>query len=193
MEELVCFEDVYVSLRANIWLQGAEEITSFRTRAAEIIGEPAEVLAKEENPIVVRDKPEILQGLSQPYCTADGTKSNARIKIYQRSSGRRLVFPTYKIIVYSDLSLLLSTRIFYTSYRFNNLDEVKKVVQTYTSVPVEVVTANTSTSVADLIKLFNSFDILVTPEGGHLTRFDSFLLLVIILNIIVISDACTFS
>ena len=44
-----------------------------------------------------------------------------------------------------------------------------KTTQNYTSVPVEIVTANTSTSVSDLIKLFNSFDILITPEGGHLT------------------------
>ena len=141
VEELVCFEDLYVSLRANIWLQGADEILSFRKRAAEIVGEPAEVLKKDENPIIVRDKPDILQGISQSYCTTDGTKSKARIKIYQRSAGRR----------------------------FNNLEEVKKLVQTYSSVPVEVVTANTSTSVADLIQLFNSFDILVSPEGGHLT------------------------
>ena len=141
VEELVCFEDLYVSLRANIWLQGADEIVSFRKRAAAIIGEPAEVLKSNENPIVVRDKPDILQGISQSYCTSDGTKTKARIKIYQRSAGRR----------------------------FTNLEEVKKLAQSYSSIPVEVVSANTSTSVADLIQLFNSFDILISPEGGHLT------------------------
>ena len=136
VEELVCFEDIYLSLRSNIWIQGPDDITSFRKRAADLTGEPAEALKSPEK------FPEIMAPTStQPYCTKDETKTNAKIKIYQRSAGRK----------------------------FTNLDEVKALVQKYSSVPVEVVTASPNTTVADLIRLFNNFDILVSPEGGHLT------------------------
>jgi hypothetical protein len=137
VDELVCFDDVYVSLRSGIWLQGAEDLVTFRKHLADIVGEPAEALTKPEEPPVVMGPTTL-----QPYCTTDGTKSKAKIKIYQRYEGRK----------------------------FLNLEEVKALVQKYTSVPVEVVSAGLNTSITDLIKLFNDFDVLVTPEGGHLTN-----------------------
>lgn len=137
VDELVCFDDAYVSLRNSIWLQGSEDLVSFRKHLADIIGEPAAALtAPEELPVVMGPT------VTQPYCTTDGTKSKAKIKIYQRYQGRK----------------------------FLNLEEVKTLVQQYTSVPIEIVSAGLNTSTADLIKIFNEFDVLVTPEGGHLTN-----------------------
>jgi len=44
------------------------------------------------------------------------------------------------------------------------------VAQKFTSVPVEVVTLGTNSSMTEIIRAFNSYDVLITPEGGHLTN-----------------------
>ena len=49
--------------------------------------------------------------------------------------------------------------------RFLNLGEVVQLAQSYSSVPVEIVTVNESTLVAEQIRIFNSFDILITSHG----------------------------
>jgi capsular polysaccharide biosynthesis protein len=54
--------------------------------------------------------------------------------------------------------------------RFTNLDEVVRLAQKFTSVTVDVVTVNASTTVTEQIRLFNGFDILITPHGSHLAN-----------------------
>jgi hypothetical protein len=54
--------------------------------------------------------------------------------------------------------------------KFTNLDDVVKLAQEYTTVPVEVVTVNESTTVQEQIRLFNSFDVLITSHGSHLAN-----------------------
>ena len=51
-----------------------------------------------------------------------------------------------------------------------NLQDVVALAQKYTTIPVEVVTANETTTVAEQIKLFNSFDVLITAHGSHLAN-----------------------
>ena len=46
----------------------------------------------------------------------------------------------------------------------------KLQAQKYTSIPVQVVTVNASTSVTEQIRLFNNFDVLITPHGSHLAN-----------------------
>lgn len=52
--------------------------------------------------------------------------------------------------------------------RFLNLDEVVKLAQAYTSVPVEVITVNETTPVNEQIRIFNTFDVLITSHGRFL-------------------------
>ena len=44
------------------------------------------------------------------------------------------------------------------------------MVQEYTTIPVEIITANETTTLAEQIRSFNSFDILITSHGSHLTN-----------------------
>lgn len=72
-------------------------------------------------------------------------KTNARIKIFQRTQTENL-------------------------RAFINVDEVMALAQEYTTVPVEIVTVNKSSSIKDQIILFNSFDVMLTPHGSHLAN-----------------------
>lgn len=51
-----------------------------------------------------------------------------------------------------------------------NLDEVIKLATMYTTEPVEVITVNSTTTVQQQIKLFNSYDVLITAHGSHLAN-----------------------
>jgi len=89
-DELVCFDDLYVSIRAHIWLQGSEDITAFRRKTAKMLGEPAESLRTVEAPFINMPTP----GVKKNYCSAvtGGAVSSARIKVYQRNSiGRKFL------------------------------------------------------------------------------------------------------
>ena len=72
-------------------------------------------------------------------------KSEARIKIFKRTSTTML-------------------------RKFVNMDEVVKLAQEYTLLPVEIVTVNDATSIVDQIEVFNSFDILITSHGSQLAN-----------------------
>ena len=85
-----------------------------------------------------------LRNSSDAYGIPDG-KSEARIKIFQRTSTKML-------------------------RRFVNMDEVAKLVQEYTLLPVEIITVNDATSIVDQIEVFNSFDILITSHGSQLAN-----------------------
>ena len=54
--------------------------------------------------------------------------------------------------------------------RFLNLPDVVRLAQTYTDVPVKVVTVNETTSVPEQIRMFNQFDVLITSHGSHLAN-----------------------
>lgn len=53
---------------------------------------------------------------------------------------------------------------------FRNLDNVVKLLESYTNVPIVVVTVNASSSVDEQARLFRSFDLLVTPHGSHIAN-----------------------
>ena len=44
------------------------------------------------------------------------------------------------------------------------------LAQSYTTIPVEVITINSTTSLALQIKTFNQFDVLISPHGSHLAN-----------------------
>lgn len=53
---------------------------------------------------------------------------------------------------------------------FRNMDEVQALVQEYTDHPFWVATANSTTSPEEQMRLFRSFDVLITPHGSHLVN-----------------------
>ena len=71
--------------------------------------------------------------------------TSARIKIFQRSA-----------------TVMLR--------KFTNLNDVVKLAQSYTTIPVEVITINETSSIQEQIRLFNSFDVLITSHGSHLAN-----------------------
>ena len=138
---LTCFEDLFVSMRNGIWLQMPFNQINFRKDTAKYIGEPKQALSKPETVAAI-----LPSRARQDYCPPDGSKkSTARIKVFERSATRML-------------------------RKFLNMDEVVTIAQDFTSVPVEIVTVNDTTSVLDQIRLFNSFDVLITSHGSHLAN-----------------------
>ena len=77
--------------------------------------------------------------------SADTKPTNARIKIFQRTETS-------------------------APRSFVNLEEVKTFLQQYTTVPISVVTTTEKQKIQEQIRLFNSFDILLTVHGSHLTN-----------------------
>ena len=53
--------------------------------------------------------------------------------------------------------------------RFVNLDQVIELASEYTKY-LSIITVNSTTSFRDTLNVFNSFDILITPHGSHLTN-----------------------
>ena len=140
--EMLCFDDMYFSSRQSHWLQGFENTIEFRKDAAFLFGEPAEARKIYERPVTYNS------GIIQSYCPrADSNSSvtKANIKIFQRTQSN-----TPRTIV--------------------NLKEVIETLQKFSINPVEVITITEQTPIEEQIRLFNSFDILVTPHGSHLTN-----------------------
>lgn len=146
-QELFCFDDMYVSVRMGFWMQGESNLALFRKEVAQKVGEPREIL---EPSYVEPTSDRLSPVFRQQFCPYRGNitrdnKSSAKIKIFQRSATRNL-------------------------RRFLNLAEVVTMVQEYTTIPVEIITANETTTLAEQIRSFNSFDILITSHGSHLTN-----------------------
>ena len=140
-DTLTCFEDFYLSGRNGVWMQMPFNHIRFRQDAAYITGEPADSITNPESVEAI-----LPSGAKQAYCPPSGSKlSSARIKIFQRTATKML-------------------------RRFVNLDEVIRLAQTYTTVPIEVVTVNETSTMIEQIRLFNSFDILITSHGSHLAN-----------------------
>jgi len=141
VDETLCFDDIYFSVRSGHWIQGIENTLAFRRDTAKLVGEPQEALKIFERPT------EITSTSVQDYCPrSEGkSKTSARIKLYQRTESA-----TPRTIV--------------------NLKEVLEILQSFTTVPVEVITTTEKMPIEVQIKIFNSFDILVTTHGSHLAN-----------------------
>ena len=152
---LTCFDDVYISPRTGIWLTKPQNIIAFRLKSFEIYGEPRQIYDKKTKRVM--ETPKDLESLVwKPYfcdeyagykklSTTPIRTTSARIRIFQRSDTENL-------------------------RKFMNLDEVIALAQTFTSIPVEVVTVNKTSTIEEQIRLFNSFDVLITPHGSHLAN-----------------------
>lgn len=128
-------------------MQKSYNLMEFRKDSAKFVGEPAEALVVPE---VDADFRAFGQAMKNPvYCTSGpGGVPQPRVRIFQRSGVK-------------------NTR------AFTNLRDVMKAIQMYTSLPVEVFTVNATTSIADQVRYFNQWDILITPHGRYVTPFPS--------------------
>lgn len=139
--EILCFDDLYLSARQGHWIEGVETAIQFRHDVALKIGEPEAALELSERNLEFSSAT-----MYQAYCTIGQAKpTSAKIKVFQRTES-----PSPRTIV--------------------NINDVVALLQKYTSIPVEVVTATEKMSMKEQIKLFNSYDILVTTHGSHLVN-----------------------
>ena len=143
---LTCFDDMYLMPRVGTWMTGIPTQINFRKDVGKLLGQPASALSKPGESVAHFS---LAKGERQGYCPKvrreKKQKSDARIKIFQRSGTKML-------------------------RKFINLKEVISLAQEYTTKKVEVLTLNSESSVRDQIKLFNNFDILITCHGSHLTN-----------------------
>merc|ERR1719197_1448166 len=132
-EELLCFEDLYLSARADHWLQGVDHSINFRKEMAQLTGEPAEAKSIFERPM------DFTSTMRQSYCPSSGSPpgnplmTNARIKIFQRTKNS-------------------------SPRTIQNLDAVIKTLQAFTQYPVTEITTTEDQPIAEQIKTFNDFD-----------------------------------
>jgi len=153
--KLECFEDLYFSARMGLWMQGRGNLVEFRKDTVQVAKEPQDAITNPENTTIVHGFDLSDMRLHHnTYCDADNKASlangtlnitSARIKVFQRTA-----------------TIMLR--------KFTNLDDVVKLAQTYTTVPVEVITINETSPIQEQIKLFNSFDVLITSHGSHLAN-----------------------
>jgi hypothetical protein len=136
----LCTSEIFLFI---LGINLAETLIDIRKIAAAKVGEPASVLTKPET--IAETQPLT----SRPgYCGASDKrkiKTNARILIFQRTATSNL-------------------------RKFLNLPDVINLAQSFTTIPVQVLTVNSSTTVEDQIRAFNSFDLLITPHGSHLAN-----------------------
>jgi sRNA-binding regulator protein Hfq len=148
--QLTCFEDIMLSSRNGIWINKAYNEIAFRAHSAKLFGEPAGAVDS-TGKSVEKETDSIYPLVKRPafcgnYLGPDAvTKSNARIKVFQRTATANL-------------------------RAFTNLQDIVALAQQYTTVPVEIVTVNGTTTLEQQIRLFNSFDILLSPHGSHLAN-----------------------
>lgn len=70
-----------------------------------------------------------------------------------------------------DLRIHLFQRSTGTTVRsFTNLEQVRALLQNFTSVPVSIVTINGSTPLASQADAFRAFNVLVTPHGSQISN-----------------------
>lgn len=139
---ITCFADIYLTQRNGLWINKATDLVALRAESARLVGEPSQALREKE----IDEDSQLMQ--SRPtYCPPRQSKrkSSARIHIFQRTATQML-------------------------RSFLNLNDVVTAAQSFTTVPVEVVTINASSTVEDQIRVFNDFDILITPHGSHLAN-----------------------
>lgn len=142
-DELMCFDDLYLSSRTGHWLEGTDNYIKFKRDIARLSGEPAEAVRISERAMDVEKDG---TGVYQSYCTQNQQKpTNARIKLFQRTEN---LYPR----------------------TISNEKEVIDLLQSFTTHPVDVVTTSEKMTMAQQIRVFNDFDILVTTHGAHLAN-----------------------
>lgn len=141
---LICFEDVYLSTRNKWWIQGQLNQRQFRGELMTNLKQ-SQLLADS-----IDEEHDSMQTQGhQNYCPVrDGDSSQARIVIFQ--------FEFKSPLEYDG--------------NFVNIEEVINMVQSFTSTPVKIVTINSHTPIAEQMADFNSFDLLITPSGDHLSN-----------------------
>ena len=140
-KEILCFEDLYLSSRTSHWIEGYDNSINFRRDMAYKTGEPA--MAKE---ITERSLDFSSISMYQSYCNKNTSPpTNARIKLYQRTDNANP-----RTII--------------------NLNEVVSLLQKFTTIPIEIITTTEKMPIQEQIRIFNSFDILVTTHGSHMTN-----------------------
>ena len=82
--------------------------------------------------------------LKEKLVAQRGSDGHARIAIFQRSGGQAL-------------------------RRYSNLEQIMGLVSSYDKY-FQLITVNETTSLVDVVKIFNSFDILITTVGSHLAN-----------------------
>ena len=137
-----------MSASVGTWFSKPVNAVSFRKKMLNKYGEPK--TAKDE---VVDDA--VASTKKKKYCgnyyghkliaKSINRKTDARIVIFQRTKTRNL-------------------------RAFINIYEVKALAQEFTTIPVQVITVNADTTTEDQIRVFNSFDVMLTPHGSHLTN-----------------------
>ena len=162
-KSLHCFENAYLSGRNGIWLQLSYNHIKFRADIAKLTGEPAEAL---QNPETVEGA--LPLGSSQDYCPVDSHSklTSARIKIFQRTSTKFL----RKFINLKEMVALVQVQIFIITPIFRIIILCIGLFQEYSSIPVQVITVNQTSTMLEQIVMFNSFDILISAHGSHLTN-----------------------
>ena len=134
-------------------LLGRANLVQFRKDTYDLVKEPRAVRSNPENVTLEHgfDVSDVFTHKNK-YCNAENKQirdglniTRAKIKIFQRTA-----------------TLMLR--------KFVNLDEVVKLAQEYTTEPIEVITANATTSVQQQIDMFNGYDVLITAHGSHLAN-----------------------
>lgn len=166
-DELLCFEDLYLSARTGHWLQGSENLISFRRETAIVTGEPKEAKLILERPLTASEQGLAGVRIYQNYCNRNVTVKSEKEQLADRLAGidPEIIGPL------TNARIKIFQRTETNSPRsFLNLEEVKAFVQQYSTVPVEVISTTEKHSIQEQIRLFNSFDILLTVHGSHLSN-----------------------
>ena len=161
--ELLCFEDLYLSARQGHWLQGRDNLMSFRREAAAVTGEPTEARSHTEKAPLPAEGGRLFQA----YCNHNGTALSMKEILNNRLAGTDM--PLQGKL--TSARIVIFQRTGTSSPRsFTNLQEVVEFVQLYTTVPVKVVSVTEKNTIQEQIRLFNSFDIMITVHGSHLSN-----------------------
>ena len=161
--ELLCFEDLYLSARQGHWLQGKDNLMSFRREAAVVTGEPTEARSHIEMAPIPAEGGRLFQA----YCNRNGTVLSMKEILGDRLAGRDA--PVQGKL--TSARIVIFQRTGTSSPRsFTNLQEVIDFAQLYTTVPVKVVSVTEKNTIQEQIRLFNSFDIMITVHGSHLSN-----------------------
>ena len=139
----ICFDDLYTSLRNKWWMQGQENIRNFRL--------------------------ELISRLQMQRLVSDTVDE---VQDFQQATGRQNYCPDYSATLSTARVMILQFfNLDGSEYdgNFLNVDDVASVAQSFTKETVSVIRLNSSAPMTELVNTFNSFDIMISPSGDHLT------------------------
>ena len=120
--DVMCFEDMYVSTRTNHWIEGTANTVAFRRDMAMKTGEPA--AAKE-----ISERSIDFTNMYQSYCTPGMSKpTSAKIKIYQRTENAflRSIVNLKEVVDFVQLFTTQPVEIITTTEKNFMSDQIKK-------------------------------------------------------------------